>query len=64
MKEQAFNIYKYEFICDVCQDSTCMGLIGYSDKYHKICDLCLVDDLETQEQNNPSSFDDTSALND
>ncbi|NJO03987.1 MAG: hypothetical protein HC880_21975 [Bacteroidia bacterium] len=42
MKKPAFKIYKHEFRCDVCGSHTFMGIIGYTEKHFKICDLCLV----------------------
>lgn len=49
LRKTAFKIYQYDFICDKCGAQTCMGIIGYSQKYHKICDLCLVNDEEPSE---------------
>jgi ArsR family metal-binding transcriptional regulator len=45
-----FKIYRQDFTCDKCGEQTCMGIIGYSSKYHKICDFCLVNELEASEK--------------
>jgi len=41
-----FKIYKQEFVCNKCGESSCMGIVGYSDLFPNICDLCLVNDSE------------------
>jgi ArsR family metal-binding transcriptional regulator len=45
-----FKIYLQDFVCDKCGEQTCMGIIGFSSKYHKICDFCLVNELESSEE--------------
>ncbi|MEO1654002.1 MAG: hypothetical protein AAFU64_10680, partial [Bacteroidota bacterium] len=50
LKKAAFKIYQYDFYCDKCGAQTCMGIIAYSQKYHKICDLCLVNDQDPSEK--------------
>jgi hypothetical protein len=53
----AFKIYKQNFVCDQCGELSCMGIVGYSKQYPKICDLCLIDgeddhtDFKTTELN-------------
>ncbi|MCU0447696.1 MAG: hypothetical protein MUE85_22575 [Microscillaceae bacterium] len=55
-----FKIYRQDFVCDKCGEQTCMGIIGFSSQYHKICDLCLVNELELQEKNQQRTSQDQS----
>lgn len=50
LEKPAFKIYKFEFTCDKCGDSTIMGLIGQKGKYEKICDICLIEDEEEEDE--------------
>jgi len=57
-KKAVFNIYQKEFTCDCCGEKSFMGIIGYSRKYPKVCDLCLVNELSSDNNTQLSSTQD------
>lgn len=52
LKNTAFKIYQNDFTCDVCGELSFMGIVGYSEEIKKICDLCLVNEID---QDTPES---------
>ncbi len=45
-----FKIYKFDFKCDCCGEETCMGIIGFTKLVPNICDLCLINGFDGEEQ--------------
>ncbi|MDX2303098.1 MAG: hypothetical protein NW226_09870 [Microscillaceae bacterium] len=46
VNQPVFKIYQSDFICDVCGEETCMGLIDPTSSVKKICDICLINGQE------------------
>jgi len=45
-----FKIYKFDFTCDCCGEETYMGIVGFSKLIPKICDLCLINGIDGEEE--------------
>jgi hypothetical protein len=48
VEKPVFKIYQKEFVCDRCGELTFMGIIGFSEKYFRVCDLCLINEVDAE----------------